>query len=232
LSRAINSWLSAHDAVAAARNKHEGKPIGVETRVVVSRKSPTRDWKSEECVFAVRYHSTEVVRYYPNGDVGINPGDWTSKTTKARIRDHASASLWSSDGMDVLAWYPMGRFASIPIDVSKEYIIQRDGRLRLPDGSVLTQGTVRIRQPRHASPKRNLVMNPAVGEVLIDPNGKHFLMARLPEGKTGLIEYLGDYVFDRDYVFLGETVHHMTELFSLTLGEWTSGSRFVRSFDN
>ena len=225
------TWLAARDAMKAARNKYNGKPVAVETRVVVSRKS-TADWDSDECVYAIRYHSTEVVRFYPNGDVGINPGDWTSKTTKARIRDHANAALWSTDGIDILAWYPRGGFATIPVDVSKEYIIQPNGSLRLPDGGVLTRGTIRVAQPRPASPKRDRVMNPAKGEVLVNPEGKHFIMARRPDGQLGLVEYLGDYSFDRDYVFPGDAFLPMTELFSMTLGEWTSGCRFVRSFDN
>ena len=230
--RLVSTWLGARDEIKKARNKREGKPIGVETRLVVSCNSPTREWWSDDCVYAVQYHSSQLVHFYPNGDVGISPNDWNSKTTKQRIGAHSPASLWTSKGVDILAWTRRGAgpVMIIPIDISKEYIIRANGSLLLPHGASIDLGVVRCPQPRTASAKRNRIMHPVPGEVLNSPEGEAYILISPPGGRRGLLQYLGDYDFDTDYIFAGGKFLPMTELFCLTLGEWTSGKRFVRSF--
>lgn len=229
----VSTWRGARDALKKARNKREGKPIGVETRVVVSCNSPTRDWWADDCVYAVQYHSSQIVHFYPNGDVGISPNDWNSKTTKARIRVHSPASLWAHKGTNLLAWDPRGPglMGSIPINISKEYIVRADGSLLLPNGGSIDSGAIRCPQPRHASATRNRTMHPIPGEVLINPEGDAYILLRQGD-RRGLIQYLGDYDFDTDYIFAKGKYMPMTELFCLTLGEWTCGKRFVRAFDS
>ncbi len=34
---------------------------------------------------ALKYHSTEVVKFYPNGDIVLDNGGWYTSTTKERI---------------------------------------------------------------------------------------------------------------------------------------------------
>lgn len=234
------SWLAARDLMKTARDKTEGKPIAVETRLVISRKSPTSEWDSDDCVYAVRYHSTEVVRFYPNGDIGVDPNDWDTKTTKQRIRDYTDAAVWSRKGESMLAAWAGRNLLVIPMDISKEYILQPDAKVRLPNGIVVDRSAVRCPPARSAAKTRDRVKNPVAGEVLTSPEGKHYIVFNpqkvlygqaLPAAKV-LRHYLGDFDFDRDYVFVGDEAIEITELFALTMGDWTSGSRFVRSFDN
>jgi hypothetical protein len=51
-------------------------------------------------------------------------------------------------------------------------------------------------------------------------------------GEVHLREYLGDYDFDRNYVFAGQRKFQVDPLFALTMADWTPGKRFIRSFDN
>lgn len=234
------SWLAARDLMKKARFKDEGKPIAVETRLVISRKSPTGKWDSDDCVYAVRYHSTEVVRFYPNGDIGVDLNDWDTKTTKQRIRDCTDASIWSRKGESMLAAWTGGSMLVIPMDISKEYILQPDAKVRLPNGIVVDRSAVRCPPSRSASKTRDRVKNPVAGEVLISPEGKHYIVFNPSRSRYGLEpstakvikRYLGDFDFNRDYVFVDDETIEITELFALTMSDWTSGSRFVRSFDN
>lgn len=45
-----------------------------------------------ESVIAVRYHSTDVVLYYPDGRIELNSGGYTTNTTKQRINDFCYSS--------------------------------------------------------------------------------------------------------------------------------------------
>ena len=237
---AIRTWLAAHDFIKKARDKSEGRPIGRETRLVISRRSPSTDWRSDKCVYAVRYHSTEVVRFYPNGEVGVDMNDWDTKTTKQRVKEHTDAVVWSRAGGSMLAVWSSLIQVIIPMDVSKEYILCPNGKVRLPNGIEVDKSAIRCPASRSTSKTRDKVKNPVAGEVLISPEGKHYIV--FPQPKTGPMSefargkvikpYLGDFDFDRDFVFVGDETTEITELFALTMIDWTSGSRFVRPFDN
>ena len=240
----ICNWLGARDFYRKCRSKDEGRPTGSRgTRVVVSRQSPSSNWKADDCVYAIKYHYSEVVRYYPNGDVGIDMCDWDSVTTKARIRQHSNANVGSYKGTMHLHWSGPEGGLSIPIRTDREYILLRDGGVRLPDGKEVKDGVTRCAAPTRASKTRNKLTNPVPGEVLVNADGDAYLLFsapqsryplnhRTPIGVKTLRRYLGDYELDRDYVFLGESIIVINELFLLSMTDWTSGSRFIRSFDN
>lgn len=52
---------------------------------------------------AVQYHATDVVSYYPNGDIVLNSGGWLTMTTKERIDWFTPAWLRVSQNRGV--WY-------------------------------------------------------------------------------------------------------------------------------
>lgn len=237
----IGTWLRAHDEFKKARDKEEGRPVSRGTRLVISRDSPEKDWKSDRCVYAIRYHYSEVVKFYPNGEVGVSMCDWDTKTTKERIKDHSDCAVWTSKGITILARH-LGLqqgFLSFPIDTSKEYVLLRNGHVRLPSGEVVDRGAVRCPAPRAASKTRDRVKNPVAGEVLVSPEGVPYIVFAPSKGAMHSINplktlkrYLGDYCYDRDFVFVDDEAIEMNELFTLSMLDWTSGSRFVRSFDN
>lgn len=233
----IRSWLNAHDHFKQARDKYEGRPLGVETQLVVSRKSPTRDWSSDQLVYAIRYHGTEVVRYYPNGNVGIHLNGWDSKTTKARVREYSpGVSIWSSRGETMLTWCgPLEdrhHCLVIPMDTEKEYFITPARSVIMPNGFEVKDWTGRVALPRSATFPAKRISDPPRGGVLVSPEGVHYVVASKNGIKTVLCEYLGDFADDRNWTFLGRRNIEVNELFALTMADWTPGSRFVRSFDN
>jgi len=234
----IDSWLSAHDFIGKARKLEEGRPLGKETRLVVSRKSATR-YRTDETVYAVRYHYTEVVRFYPNGNVGVDLDGWESKTTKQRVSDFTNMSIYSADGAVGIAWMRQGQYHYLPINSSKEYVRTPDGTMITPEGHRLESGVEYAPRPQKVSATRNRLTTPIAGEVLTDPDGNHFLVRKtsprrghVERTRLTLQQYFGDYALDDNYAFLGEKTMPLNELMALTLTDWASTSRFIRSFDN
>lgn len=228
----LRTWLAAHDYFKKARDKYEGRPLGVETRLVISRKS-----RGDEATYAIRYHSTEIVRFYPDGNVGIQLNGWDSKTTKKRVREYSNASVWTTRGETLLAvgYSPM---KVIPIDSEKEYLLTPRGTIILPSGVELSDTVERIRQPKRETITKREVNRPPHGNVIVSPEGVKFICEKRttrsspPGGSLTLREYLGDYDYDRNYVFLGDRKIEVNDLFALTMADWTPSSRFIRSFDN
>ena len=50
---------------------------------------------------AVKLHQTDVVTYYPNGDIKLNSGGYKTATTKERINTYAPVRLWQEN----FAWF-------------------------------------------------------------------------------------------------------------------------------
>lgn len=46
---------------------------------------------------AVRLHSTEVVRYFPNGDIQLNSGGYRTVTTKDKLNVFSPARVYQRD---------------------------------------------------------------------------------------------------------------------------------------
>ena len=59
---------------------------------------------SDRDYIAVRFHWTEVVRYFPNGDVQLNSGGYRTATTKARMNEFSPATVYQKD----FQWYVNG----------------------------------------------------------------------------------------------------------------------------
>ena len=91
-------WLWARDQMKSARFKDRGKPLCLNTRLVVSFDSPTDEWDTDTTVYACQYHGTEVVRYYPGNRVAVSFQGWPTITTKLRIRRFSPVSLGTESG--------------------------------------------------------------------------------------------------------------------------------------
>ena len=48
---------------------------------------------------AVRLHSTEIIKFYPNGNITLHAGGWETPTTKCRINTYAPVYLYSINGV-------------------------------------------------------------------------------------------------------------------------------------
>ncbi len=75
-------WSEALRIARSAKNLANGKPLQNNTRLMLH--GP----KEEPTCIAVKYHRTEIVRYYPDGSFEIATG-WGSITTRERIRNYS-----------------------------------------------------------------------------------------------------------------------------------------------
>lgn len=50
---------------------------------------------------AVRYHHTDVITFFPNGDIQLNSGGWRTVTTKLRFNSYSPVRVYSDKGI----WY-------------------------------------------------------------------------------------------------------------------------------
>tara|TARA_Y100000310_G_scaffold104459_1_gene102766 strand:- start:2042 stop:2803 length:762 start_codon:yes stop_codon:yes gene_type:complete len=99
-------WLWAHDLFKRARDKSRGKPLmgNQSTYIVVSRTSPVL-FGEDGCVFALKLHGTEIIRYYPNNCVAVSLAGWNTITTKQRVRAYSPLNI-GSRGDQVMAFNP------------------------------------------------------------------------------------------------------------------------------
>ena len=69
---------------AKARKPYAGKPIANNTRI----------HGGYDSVLAIRHHSTDILRYHPDGAVEICTG-WTTVSTMARLRAYSNSWIYS-----------------------------------------------------------------------------------------------------------------------------------------
>jgi len=228
----VRDWLSARDTLSTARNKDNGKPLGVETRLVVSRTSPGK-FNTDETVYAVRYWYTEIVRYYPNGLIGINMNDHDSKTTKDRVQEFSGVSVWGRKGTHYLSAFGYGGMI-VPMDVSREYFIDPKRKVVLtPDGVEYDKSVIMVKSPRPIPKGRNPAADPRLGDVLVNASGEHYIVAKKPEYRTKELElrrYYGDDPVDRKHCHVEEGRGlEFSPIFMLTSDHaWQPAERFVR----
>ena len=200
----VRSWLNAVDAMKSARNKDNGKPLGVQTRLVVSRNSP-KPFGHDETVYAVQYWYTEVIRFYPSGLIGVNLDDHDSKTTKMRVREFSGVSIWGRKGTTFIV--PFGHHdITAPMDTTKEYFVDAKNRTLIsPDGFVYDKSLELVALPKPLPKSRNPAANPLLGDVLVNSAGEHYIVAKKRQFRTSEVElrrYYGDDPIDRRYCHL------------------------------
>lgn len=86
-------------------NSYEGaiRLLGNKTTRKIANNTQLEKYSDREYA-AVRLHSTEVVRYYPNGDIQLNSGGYRTSTTKERLNTFSPVNVSQRD----FAWYVNG----------------------------------------------------------------------------------------------------------------------------
>lgn len=127
----IRSWSQADTFLG----KKDDRPTG---------ERGTRIQRRPGNAIACRYHTTDVVTWYPNGYVQLNSGNWHTMTTKARMVAYAGVPIWS----EKCVWYlgtPEGR---IPFWDHMVLAPDADGLL-VPQGTPPTSATrIRLAESR------------------------------------------------------------------------------------
>jgi hypothetical protein len=228
----VSNWLAAHDAFKRARNKYQGRLISKETRVVLSRVSP-EPFNSDRAVYAIQYWATEIVRFYPNGDIEVCLQGHESKTTKVRAEQHAGVRIWGTKGMHYLVPNMGQSSLVIPADLEKSYIIDtKSGTVRHPDGAVYDKDMMLGRKPKPLPKSRNPAKDPKVGDVLVNKSGEKWLILPMSRAEQDLemVRYFGDDSFEPSCSHVDRsTATKITPLFLLaSTDEWKGGERFVR----
>lgn len=54
--------------------------------------------------YGIKLHATEIITFYPNGDVKLNSGGWRTPTTKARMNDLSGACIFQHKGLWTVHW--------------------------------------------------------------------------------------------------------------------------------
>ena len=98
--------------LSTARNRKAGKPIANNTRIF-----------DRGDYLAIRLHNTDILCYFPNGDIRLDSGGWQTVTTKARMNEYAPCHIYSERGI----WF---------ISYENNTYGYADGMTLHPDGSV------------------------------------------------------------------------------------------------
>ena len=91
----IRSYDDALECMRHARNQRDGRPIDNHTRLL---------WGSNRSL-CIRFHKTDVLTYYENGDLDVYNGGWFTKTTRERIESYSTVRLGTYDGRWTLHWH-------------------------------------------------------------------------------------------------------------------------------
>ncbi len=105
----------------------------------------TRLQRREGDRFAVKYQSTDVVIYHPDGSIELNSGGWQTLTTKARITEYAPIALWSDRGI----WYVSEKGGGWQ-DRQTSRRLYVDGLIILPGGGLHGPGGLELEDPARA----------------------------------------------------------------------------------
>lgn len=88
-----------------------GKPIANNTRLM-----------QREGYIAVKFHNTDIIRYYPDGRVQLFTGGWYTISTKERINRYTGLGIYSKKG----TWYvpnKTGLFNDISVEFEEGMFI-------------------------------------------------------------------------------------------------------------
>jgi len=189
------NWLWARYRTKP-RCKTSGKPLMGNTRLVVSHVSPTREWETDETVYAVRHWHTEVVRYYPNGVGAASLNGWNTITTKKRVRRFSPLQLGSDRGQ-IMAY--MGGYGGQRwIGCEDTWFFWKEGRLVFQDGGNVPN-LLHARRKDTIPKGRDTLVNTKEGDAFRDGSGCWVLAENIQiwPRRLQLYPYLGDHPDDR-----------------------------------
>lgn len=202
MNKDIMDYEEAVKRFKRARTPAKGKPLNGKgtRRLIISSVSPTGDIDSPEVVIALRYHHTEVVRWYPDGTVRASLGGYNTPSTKAAIRQTSPLTLYSDDGRV----YGSCHYDSSVPGTAETWFGCRNRRNIGENGEQLDYCIFKAPKAKPLPQKRNPLVKPLRGDVLQDDTGRHWIVWRLNEGIATLVPYGGDY--DEEHVCIDATV--------------------------
>ena len=221
----IRTWTKAHELAKKARDKGYGFVVDGSTRVRVSHdKHGYRGHETvpaDQAIYAVVHFSTEVLYFYPNGDIGVNLHGWDTITTKRRVDQHSPMRVGSYRG----ATHLFAGGISLPMETSQEYILTRSGTVVDPSGAAVSH-TLHTCRPRKLPKGRNPVTKPLIGDLLRAPDGTCWIVGQSRLGDVNLFKFCGDLPGHRAWSVVTADTIQLTSLFILTMDGWTAVERF------
>ena len=223
----LNSWLNCRGAIWKARSKHEGRKIMGNTYLRVSRISPTSDWDKDGVVYALVYHYTEIIHWYPDGRQSFSVNGWNTITTKTRIRKWSRGSIGANRGE--ISGHAGGR--AWPGNEKTWFFTNQEGVLCFEDGSKMpSTRCARIAKP--IPKRRDTLSDPLPGDAFSSGDGKFWICLEHAKGCARFLSsYLGDHpdnprniVRDTDVDDVGLS---QLELLSRSGGDWKAVPRFT-----
>ena len=223
-NRSMNnwSWLKANDVFRRCRDKYDGAAVAKNSRIKL--------WGTDangENIYCGTYCGTALVKWYPSGRVDVTTSGWDTLTTKRRLYQFARVSVETIKGHRIIRDTSCGSRTAV-VDNDAWFTLrmsESDCGLRPVDG-VVTPGVItKMRKP--STSKRNPLSKLCRGDVLVSPEGKHFIAD--VGTKTYLVPYFGDPAPGLVRVsWEGEEmeVSPMLEL-ALRSGGWKAGKRFA-----
>ena len=204
----VNNWKSAQAALGRARNKQNGKHLKRNTFVVLSSDSPAgEEWDSAKAVYAIQYHYTEIIRYYPDGMVGESTGGWDTISTLANIRRYGVFTLSNDREM---VWASRQGYEPSPLRGAVwphgDWSYWKDRNIIFPDGTPVP-ALMKTRCPldsqvlgyERKKRSRNPLHDPRVGDVFKGSGGELWIFVKLNTfnqnygtGAKGFVRYFGD----------------------------------------
>jgi hypothetical protein len=112
------------------RNKYESiKPIRGRSEEVRPIGERRRDWETirmEGDVVACCLYQTQVVRYYPDGRIGLRTGGWATNSTAEFMHEHAPFRV-NKKQKHVWISMPDGEFKYVPVPNKGELVVAKRG---------------------------------------------------------------------------------------------------------
>jgi hypothetical protein len=182
------TYFGATQELAKARDKHEGRSAGmINTKIKVSRVSPTAKWNDPDVVLALVFHSTEVVRWYPDGRTGISLGGWDTITTKRRLREYGPGVGIGTHRGSTCAWQNDSIWPGTPDD----WFYTKNGNLCFENGERVPKATPVVKA-RPIPKSRDTLTHVLAGDAFRSPSGSTWVCVRSNE-QLCLISYAGDH---------------------------------------
>lgn len=193
-----NRYNGFADFLAKGRNK-ENRTLANNTRV-----------RKEGDNIVITLHNTDIITYYPNGDIRLNSGGWKTLTTKERLNDFSPFRVWQAKGL----WTVCVDGKSFPF--SDNMLLTRNGdSWELSEGETDNKEETKLRN-KIQKYTRQFMEEWTQGKIPLPNNGDCWYCL-MREEKTGLP--------------LGEVTHDTEHLLSHMEEEYFVPSLFFRAVE-
>lgn len=213
------------DLMLTCRSAQNGKPI--------NHKRTRRLHLSLEGngVYELRYHKTNVVKWYPDGRIKASLNGWDTVSTRECIKESCPISVYKNK--DVIFGSAGGR--SWPGD-EHTWFYAKGGYLCFEDGTEIPKSYF-VHVPRPVPKKRSTLNDTKDGDVLRSPSGVFYICWVARDGEGVLVPYHGDHPLCRKLA-VSDSEHPIIDLCNdleslARAGEgWTPAERFIWTREN